>query len=161
MYPKRNGWALIEYKLIEDEYWFYTYMAPDGTVIADGETPYEFHSHPFTVKLYPYVNAEVHPFMGNIIDQQRYINRLIIMHDMAARSAAKGLTIFPIESIPDDMNKEDIAEEMTEYDGLLFFQTPRSTLPSVSISSSALIFTTFPTRMPSFKLTTLHSRVRG
>lgn len=116
-------WALIEYELIEDEYWFYTFMAPDGTVIADGETPYEFKSHPFTITLYPYVNAEVHPFMGNIIDQQRYINRLIIMHDMAARSAAKGLTIFPIENIPDGMSKEDVAEEMTEYDGLLFIQT--------------------------------------
>ena len=116
-------WALIEYEKIEDEYWFYTYLAPDGTVIADGESPYEFKSHPFTIILYPYVNAEVHPFMGNIIDQQRYINRLIIMHDMAARSAAKGLTIFPIENIPDGMNKEDIAEEMTEYDGLLFIQT--------------------------------------
>lgn len=116
-------WPLIEYELIEDEYWYYTFMAPDGTVIADGETPYDSHSHPFTIKLYPYVNSEVHPFMGNIIDQQRYINRLIIMHDMAARSAAKGLTIFPIESIPDGMSKEDIAEEMTEYDGLLFFET--------------------------------------
>lgn len=116
-------WALIEYKLIEDEYWYYTYMAPDGTVLAEGETPYEHRSHPFTLRLYPYVNAEVHPFMGFIIDQQRYINRLIIMHDMAARSAAKGLTIFPIESIPDGMSKQDIAEELTEFDGLLFFET--------------------------------------
>jgi hypothetical protein len=98
-------------------------MAADGTVIAEGETPFEHRSHPFTIKLYPYVNSEVHPFMGTIIDQQRYINRLIIMHDMAARSAAKGITIFPIESIPDGMNKEDIAEELTEYDGLLFIQT--------------------------------------
>ena len=118
-----EDWALIEYELKEDEYWFFTFMAPDGTVIADGETPYEFNSHPFSVSLYPYVNAEVHPFMGNIIDQQRYINRLIIMHDMAARSAAKGLTIFPIENIPDGMDKADIAEEMTEYDGILFIQT--------------------------------------
>ena len=119
----QEDWALIEYELIEDDYWFYTFMAQDGTVIAEGETPYDFHSHPFTVSFYPYVNAEIHPFMGNIIDQQRYINRLIIMHDMAARSAAKGLTIFPLENIPDGMSKEDIAEEMTEYDGLLFFQT--------------------------------------
>ena len=120
--PKEE-WALIEYEKIEDEYWYYTFMAPDGTVIAEGENPYETKDQPFTIKLYPYVNSEVHPFMGNIIDQQRYINRLIIMHDMAARSAAKGLTIFPIESIPDGMTKEDIAEEMTEYDGILFFET--------------------------------------
>ncbi|MBR1448819.1 MAG: hypothetical protein IJ588_08775 [Prevotella sp.] len=118
-----DEWALIEYELIEDSYWYYTYMAPDGTVIGEGETPYEYRSHPFTLKLYPYVNSEIHPFMGTIIDQQRYINRLIIMHDMAARSAAKGITIFPIENIPDGLSKEDIADELTEYDGLLFVQT--------------------------------------
>ena len=116
-------WALIEYEKKEDVYWYYTFMASDGTVIAEGENPYETKDHPFTVKLYPYVNSEVHPFMGNIIDQQRYINRLIIMHDMAARSAAKGVTIFPIQCIPDDMDKASIADEITEYDGLLFFET--------------------------------------
>ena len=116
-------WPLIQYEKKIDVYWYYTFMAPDGTVIAEGENPYESNDQPFTIKLYPYVNSEIHPFMGNIIDQQRYINRLIIMHDMAARSAAKGLTIFPIESIPDGMTKEDIADEMTEYDGILFFET--------------------------------------
>jgi len=120
-----DEWALIETEKIEDEYWYYTFMAPDGTVIAEGENPYETKDHPFTIRLYPYVNSEVHPFMGNIIDQQRYINRLIIMHDMAARSAAKGLTIFPIENIPDGYTKQDIADEMTEYDGILFFETNR------------------------------------
>ena len=118
-----EDWALIEYEKIEDQYWYYTFMTSDGTVIAEGETPFEHKSHPFTIRLYPYVNSEVHPFMGTIIDQQRYINRLIIMHDMAARSAAKGITIFPIENIPDGFSKEDIAEEVTEYDGLLFIQT--------------------------------------
>lgn len=119
----QEEWALIEYERIEDQYWYFTYMTSDGTVIAEGETPFEHKSHPFTIRLYPYVNSEVHPFMGTIIDQQRYINRLIIMHDMAARSAAKGITIFPIENIPDGMSKEDIADELTEYDGLLFVQT--------------------------------------
>ena len=133
-------WPLIEYELKTDVYWYYTFMAPDGTVIAEGENPYMSKNQPFTVKLYPYVNSEIHPFMGNIIDQQRYINRLIIMHDMAARSAAKGLTIFPIECIPDGMTKEDIAEEMTEYDGILFFDTNKmnTNLRPEIISSGAV-----------------------
>lgn len=133
-------WPLIEYELKTDVYWYYTFMAPDGTVIAEGENPYLSKNQPFTVKLYPYVNSEIHPFMGNIIDQQRYINRLIIMHDMAARSAAKGLTIFPIECIPDGMTKEDIAEEMTEYDGILFFDTNKmnTNLRPEIISSGAV-----------------------
>ena len=121
-----DEWALIEYEKIEDEYWYYTFMAPDGTIIAEGENPYESKDTPFTIRLYPYVNSEIHPFMGNIIDQQRYINRLIIMHDMAARSAAKGLMIFPIGNIPNGMSKEDIAEELTEYDGLLFFESDKT-----------------------------------
>lgn len=140
----QEEWALIEYELIEDLYWYYTFMAPDGTVIAEGETPYESKSHPFSIKLYPYVNSEVHPFMGNIIDQQRYINRLIIMHDMAARTAAKGLTIFPVENIPDDMSKEDVAEEMTEYDGILFIQTNKlnpNLRPEIITSSAVQIGT--------------------
>lgn len=119
----QEEWPLIQYEQIEDEYWAYTFMAPDGTVIAQGETPYDFHSHPFTIKLYPYINGEVHPYMGSTVDQQRYINRLITMHDKATRYAVKQYTLFPIENIPAGMTRQDIAEELTEYDGLLFFRT--------------------------------------
>lgn len=115
----------ITKELIDDTYWKYTYMAPDGTVLCDGETPYDFHSHPFTIKLYPFINGQIHPYMGNIIDQQRYINRLIVMHDMAARSAAKGVTIVPIECIPDGMTPQDFADNFTAYDGLVFYNASK------------------------------------
>ena len=117
--------AYIYYEVINDKFWQYTYMTSDGTVICEGESPYEFHDHPFTLKLYPFVNGEVHPFMGNIIDQQRYINRLIVMHDMAVRSSAKGLMMVPRNVIPDDMSPEDFAEEVTEYDGIIFYDISR------------------------------------
>lgn len=122
--PKEQR-AYITTEYIEDLYWYYTFLAPDGTVLCEGETPYDFKSHPFTISLFPYVNGEIHPYMGYILDQQRYINRLIIMHDMAARSAAKGITIIPKGCIPDDMTPEDFAEEVTEYDGLVFYETNR------------------------------------
>ena len=122
--PKEDR-PYITAELIQDTYWKYTYMAPDGTVLCEGESPYDHHSHPFTLKLYPYINGEIHPYMGNIVDQQRYINRLIIMHDMAARSAAKGVTIVPISCIPDGMTPKDFAEEFTAYDGLVFYQPSR------------------------------------
>lgn len=115
----------ITKELIDDTYWKYTYMAPDGTVLCEGETPYDFHSHPFTIKLYPFINGQIHPYMGNIIDQQRYINRLIVMHDMAARSAAKGVTIVPIECIPDGMTPQDFADNFTAYDGLVFYNASK------------------------------------
>ena len=122
--PKEDR-PYITAELIQDTYWMYTFMAPDGTVLCEGETPFDHHSHPFTIKLYPYINGEIHPYMGNIVDQQRYINRLIIMHDMAARSAAKGVTIVPISCIPEGMSPRDFAEEFTAYDGLVFYQPSR------------------------------------
>lgn len=115
----------ITKELIDDTYWKYTYMAPDGTVLCEGETPYDFHSHPFTIKLYPFINGQIHPYMGNIIDQQRYINRLIVMHDMAARSAAKGVTIVPIDCIPDGMTPQVFADNFTAYDGLVFYNASK------------------------------------
>lgn len=120
-----NERAYITATPIVDVYWHYTYLSPDGTVLTEGESPYEFHSHPFTLRLYPYVNGEIHPFMSNIIDQQRYINRLIVMHDMAAKSAAKGITIVPLDCVPDDMTPQDFADQFTMYDGLVFYNTAR------------------------------------
>ena len=121
--------AYITRKLIADKYWLYTYLAPDGTVLCRGESPYDYHSHPFSIKLFPFVNGEIHPFMANVIDQQRYINRLIIMNDMAIRSSAKGLMMVPKQVIPDDMTPEQFAEQATEYDGIIFYE-PKKTLPN-------------------------------
>lgn len=120
--------AYITAKKVADKYWYYTFMAPDGTVLCRGETPYDFKSHPFTVMFYPYVNGEIHPFMGNVIDQQRYINRLIIMNDMAIRSSAKGLMLVPTQVL-DGMTPDEFAEQATEYDGIMFY-TPKATLPN-------------------------------
>lgn len=120
--------ALITRHLIADKYWFYTYLAPDGTVLCRGESPYDYHSHPFTLKLFPCTGGEVHPFMANIIDQQRYINRLIIMNDMAIRSSAKGLMLVPTQVL-DGMTPDQFAEQATEYDGMVFY-TPKATLPN-------------------------------
>ena len=87
--------AYIVSEEVADKYWYYTYMAPDGTVLCKGETPYDYKSHPFTIKLFPYLNGKIHPFLANVIDQQRYINRLIVMNDMAIRSSSKGVWMIP------------------------------------------------------------------
>lgn len=142
--PKEQR-AYIKAELIVDSYWYYTFLTPDGTILCEGESPYEFNSHPFTVKLFPFVNGEVHPFMSNIIDQQRYINRLIVMHDMAARSSAKGITIVPKSCIPDDMTPQDFADEFTEYDDIIFYETSRlnpNARPEIITSNAVQIGTT-------------------
>ena len=131
--------AYITSEPIADKYWYYTFMAPDGTILCQGETPYDHKSHPFTMKLYPYINGEIHPFMANVIDQQRYINRLIVMNDMALRSSFKGFKMIPT-TVLNGMSPEEFMENAIEYDGWIFY-TPKPQLPNVKpeiITSNAV-----------------------
>lgn len=131
--------AYIKSWEVADKYWYYTYMSPDGTILCQGETPYDYKSHPFTMKLYPYINGEIHPFMANVIDQQRYINRLIVMNDMALRSSFKGFKMIPL-SVLGNKTPEEFMQDAIEYDGWLFYK-PSKNAPQVKpeiITSSAV-----------------------
>lgn len=131
--------AYIKSWEVADKYWYYTYMSPDGTILCQGETPYDYKSHPFTMKLYPYINGEIHPFMANVIDQQRYINRLIVMNDMALRSSFKGFKMIPL-SVLGNKTPEEFMQDAIEYDGWLFYK-PNKNAPQVKpeiITSSAV-----------------------
>lgn len=113
---------LIETELFVDNYWYYSFLTPSGHVLYEGETPYEHKSHPYTIKLYPFINGEVHSFTSTFIDQQRYINRLITLNDFILRTSAKGVTLVPESCIPDNMSPEDFAEQWTSVDGLIIYK---------------------------------------
>lgn len=110
---------LIEYEYIIENYWYYRFLSPFGDVLEEGESPYRHGEHPYTVKIYPYIDGEVHPFTADVIDQQRYINHYIILNDFIVRSSSKGVLIVDESSIPTDMAIEDIAEEWTRFNGVI------------------------------------------
>lgn len=118
--------AYIIAREIPDKYWQYYFMAPDGRILAEGETPYDYKSHPFTVSLFPYVNGEIHPFMGFFIDQQRYINRTVMMGDMAMKNAAKGMTFLPLSKKPDGMTREEYANQKSKFDCVFVYDDTKS-----------------------------------
>lgn len=113
---------LIEYEWFMDSYWYYRFLTPFGHVLDEGETPYAHKSHPYTIKLYPFIDGEIHGFVEDVIDQQRYVNRLITINDFAIRSSAKGVLLFPESLLPDDMDMDDIAEQWTKSDGLIAYK---------------------------------------
>lgn len=113
--------AFITAEHIVDKYWHYSFMSPEGRILCEGETPYDYKSHPFSMTLFPYINGEIHPFMSFFVDQQRYINRLFMMNDMAVRSAVKGLKFLPLSLKPDDMTVEEYANQSTEYDAVYVY----------------------------------------
>ena len=117
-----SGVPLIRKEPIEDTYWRYTFMAPDGTVLCEGESPYEHKSHPFTLLLYPMVNGKFYPYMSFVIDQQRNINRLNIMNELAITSATKGMTLVPDDVVPDDMTREQFDEQLTSFRNVVHYK---------------------------------------
>ena len=110
----------IELTLFVDEYWYYRFLSPLGDILDEGETPYDHKSHPYVLKLYPLVNGEVHSFVGDVIDQQRYVNRLISLNDKLIRSAAKGVLMYPLSLIPDGKTPEDVQREWRDPDAVMF-----------------------------------------
>lgn len=110
---------LIEYEYIIENYWYYRYLSPFGDILDEGESPYNHGEHPYIVKAFPLIDGEIHPFVADVIDQQRYINHYIILNDFIVKSSAKGTLIVDEASIPSDMSIEDIAEEWTRYNGVI------------------------------------------
>ena len=80
--------------------WHYHFITPDGQVIREGASPYSHGGHPYVFKAYPFIDGEIHSFVSDIIDQQKVTNRLISMYDWILRASAKGVLLFPEESLP-------------------------------------------------------------
>lgn len=120
---------LIESEWFVDNYWYYYYLSPFGDILYEGETPYKHKSHPYVFKAYPFIDGEVHGFVSDFIDQQRYINRLITMYDWIMRASAKGVLIFPEDCLPEGLNINDIADEWARFNGVIVIKKGAKNLP--------------------------------
>lgn len=117
---------LILYEWFIDSYWYYYFLTPFGDILDEGETPYEHKSHPYVFKAYPFIDGEIHSFVSNVIDQQRYTNRLITMYDWIMRASAKGVLLFPEECLPSGMSMEDVADEWARFNGVIMIRQPKT-----------------------------------
>ena len=114
---------IIKAKWFMDDYWYYYFLTPFGDILKEGETPYEHKSHPYVFKAYPYIDGEIHSFVNDVIDQQRYTNRLITLYDWIMRASAKGVLLFPEECLPKGMDINDIADEWSRFNGVIAIKT--------------------------------------
>lgn len=116
---RQDDIPMIQYQWFMDDYWYYYYLSPFGDILSEGETPYDHKSHPYIFKAYPYIDSEIHSFVSDVIDQQRYTNRLITMYDWIMRASAKGVLLFPEDAIPDGYDINDIADEWSRFNGVI------------------------------------------
>lgn len=110
----------LGYKIYE--YWHYWALTPDGRILVDYDSPFEHGSHPYTIKMHLYANGRTTPFISCIIDQQRYINRLITLNDLLINSSIKSLKMIPIDLIPKGMSTREFAQQAVELDNWVFYE---------------------------------------
>ena len=117
---------LIKATWFVDDYWYFYYLSPFGDILKEGETPYEHHSHPYVFKAYPFIDGEIHSFVADVIDQQRYTNRLITLYDWIMRASAKGVLMMPEDCLPEGVSIDDIAESWAEFNGIIVYKPSKS-----------------------------------
>ena len=104
------------------EVWVCHFLGPGGEVLLKGHSPYAHGGHPYVFKAYPFIDGEVHSFVSDIIDQQKFTNRLISMYDWILRASAKGVLLFPEGALPEGADINDIAEEWSRFNGVIMFR---------------------------------------
>ncbi|MDE7350862.1 MAG: hypothetical protein K2N25_07330 [Muribaculaceae bacterium] len=105
-----------ELRLFSSTTWRCRWYAHDGTLLRECDPT---DRHPYIFKAYPFIDGEIHSYISDIIDQQRYVNRLITLYDFIMRSSAKGVLLFPDECIPQGMDLQQVADEWGRFNGVI------------------------------------------
>ena len=100
--------------------WRYSFLDMEGRVLREGVSPYA-DGHPYTFRAYPFIDGEIHSFVHDIIDQQRYANRLITLYDWVMRASAKGVLLLP-EGCVEPNNLQDVADQWGRFNGVIVYK---------------------------------------
>lgn len=101
--------------------WRFAFLTEDGRVLMEGESPYPDGSHPYLMKCYPFLEGEIQSFVADMIDQQRYTNRLITLFDWVIRASAKGVLLLP-EGAVDPQNMRSVADQWGRFNGVIVYK---------------------------------------
>lgn len=122
---KQAGWAkapLLETEFFIDTYWHCKFLAPDGSILWEGESEYPDRMHPYSICATPFTDGRISGYIADAIDHNLAINRAITLHDWIVRAQVKGVTMIPKALVPDDMSYDEFAAQWTSIDGLIFYE---------------------------------------
>jgi hypothetical protein len=128
---------LIEYGEKFDDFWYVEYLSPLGRCLYEGYSPYAHGEHPYVVRLHPLIDGVIHGMLHTLLDQQRYVNRMVMLLDLILSSSAKGVLMVPEDIVPANMTKDDFADAWVKHDGTIFYTPKPHGLLPVQISANS------------------------
>lgn len=123
-------------------YWNVKFLTPTGVCLREMETPYAHQEHPYVFAHMPIVDGVITPVLVDLIDLQRYINRLIIMIDFIMSASAKGVLAIPEDCIAkaSGWKLEDYTKEWVKSNGvILVAKNPTGQMPQQIAANSTNI----------------------
>lgn len=99
--------------------WRCRWVSLQGRVLSQYDSPYPGGTHPFAFKLYPFIDGEVHSLVEDVIDQQKYVNRLITLVDHIMGASAKGVLLFPDNLLPEGFTWSDLRNAWAQPDAVI------------------------------------------
>lgn len=127
-YVPQNELALIEYEQRIEDLWYYRFLSPNGYLLDEGVSPYRvirdgysFYYHPYVFLAYPCMQGEIRSFEDRIIDKQRQYNHDNILIDFIIMNSSKGVLAIDKESISEDMDWQEMADQYVKVDGVVLY----------------------------------------
>lgn len=123
---------LIEFRNDYLPVWHVYFYTPYGDLLFESETPYDHNQSPIELSLHPMIDGEVYGLVSEIIDQQKYFNRMISMLDFLITSSAKGVLMIDKRMVPKEYisknadgsdNMDAFIENWVEFDGVIYYES--------------------------------------
>ena len=112
---------LLEWTWGRDSYWKYYYLSPWGHVLDSGINPFWHDQAPIVFEFHDFFVGKIYPFVKDLIDVNKQINKLAAISELLSKYSAKSLMLLPTQSIATEQGYgiDYIERKMTDYDAVI------------------------------------------
>ncbi len=133
---------LLKWEWRRSNYWKYYYLTPSGQVLDEGVSPFWHGKHPFTFEIHEFFIGKIYPFITDIIDANKQINKLSAISELLTKNSAKSTLFYPKQSLENtDETIESIEAKVTEYESVIVYDAKGGAPPPTYVNTVAQAFT--------------------
>lgn len=112
----------------------HTWLTPEGEVLSSRLMPHD-EPIPLAVRLYPFIDGEIHSLVEDVAGQQQCVNRLVTLLDGILDASAKGVLLFPTDQLPEGFTWSDMRRIWASPGGILPYKRTSKTVAPKQIYS--------------------------
>ncbi len=113
----------------------HTWLTPEGDVLSTRLMPHD-EPLPLALRLYPFIDGEIHSLVEDVTGQQQCVNRLVTLLDSILDASAKGVLLFPTDQLPEGFTWSDMRRIWASPGGILPYKRTSKTVAPKQIYSS-------------------------